>query len=40
MHTEFSLGSLREKRPLRKPRSGWVDNIKIGVEEIRLEVWD
>jgi hypothetical protein len=31
------MGKQEGKRPLRKPRSRWVDNIKIDLREIR---WD
>jgi hypothetical protein len=33
------LGKLDGKRPLRRPRHRWVDNIKMDLIEIRVE-WD
>jgi hypothetical protein len=34
------VGKPEEKRPLRKPRCGWVDNIKIDRREIGWGVMD
>jgi hypothetical protein len=34
------LGKPEGKRPLGRPRRGWIDNIKIGLLEIGLNVVD
>jgi hypothetical protein len=39
MHTEFSLGSLKEKRPLRKPGCKWVVNIKTVLRKSDRKTW-
>jgi hypothetical protein len=33
MHTKFCFEILKIKRPLRKPRHRWEDNIKMDVKE-------
>jgi hypothetical protein len=33
------VGNPEEKRPLRRPRRRWVDNIKMDVREIGRMVW-
>jgi hypothetical protein len=38
MRTKFWLESLRGKRPLRRSRRRWEDNIKMGLREIGM-VW-
>jgi hypothetical protein len=37
LHTEFLMGKLKEKRPLRRPRLRWEDNIKMERKEIESE---
>jgi hypothetical protein len=34
MHSWFWGGKARRKRPLRRPRCGWKENIKINIREI------
>jgi hypothetical protein len=34
------VGKLERKRPLERPRRGWVDNIKIDLREIGWEGMD
>jgi hypothetical protein len=34
------LGKPERKRPLRRPRRGWVNNIKIGLREISWDAMD
>jgi hypothetical protein len=34
------VGKPEGKRPLGRPRRGWIDNIKMGLLEIRLSVMD
>jgi hypothetical protein len=36
MHIKFWSGNLNEKRPLWRPRSRWLDNIKMGHEDKRI----
>ena len=36
----FLVGKLEEKRPLRRPRRRWEDNIKIDLQEVRFECVD
>ena len=33
------VGHLSKKRPLGKPKRRWEDNIKIGIQEMRLGGW-
>jgi hypothetical protein len=35
----FWWGNLREKRPLRRPRRRWEDNIKMDLQEVGCGVW-
>jgi hypothetical protein len=37
MHTKFWLESLKKKRPLRRYRHSWEDNIKIDLRKIGWE---
>jgi len=32
-------GKHESKRPLGRPRSGWVNNIKVDLEELRFSSW-
>jgi hypothetical protein len=32
----FGVGHIREKRPPGKPKRRWEDNIKIGIQGVRL----
>jgi hypothetical protein len=34
------VGKAKGKRPLGRPRRGWIDNIKMDLLEIRLSVVD
>jgi hypothetical protein len=34
-----SVGKLKGKRPLERPRCGWEDGIKMDLREIGLGVW-
>ena len=34
------MGKLEEKRPLRRPKRRWEDNIKIDLQEVRFECVD
>jgi hypothetical protein len=40
MLTKFRWENLKEKRPLRRPRRRWEDNIKMDLREIGWEVVD
>jgi hypothetical protein len=33
------MGNPEGKRPLRRPRRRWVDNIKMDLREIEWDVW-
>ena len=37
--TSFCWGNLRKKRPLRRPRRRWEDNIKIGLSGSGKGLW-
>jgi hypothetical protein len=40
MHIGYSWESQKEKRPLGRPRRGWLDNINMNLREIRWGVTD
>jgi len=40
MHTIILIGKPEEKRPLRRPRRRWEDNIRMDLREIWCEVVD
>jgi hypothetical protein len=33
------MGKPESKKPLVRPRSGWVDNIKVDLEELGCSTW-